>query len=238
MTTGKPKWPLDDTLRRAEDADRLVDEHGTVLGDRIEADTGEKLKAGIVEMRAVSKGVPLTNQKSATALERDVAQDAHDLIMLFREAARGPKGSPELRAAMGVGETLTPAVTQKVLDALTAVAANAEALRACGAGQADIDNAAELATKLAGADRTQAASMRARASATDSHIALLLRVQALVEAVSIAGKFAFRKDKAVRERFEALLATSGDKGTGGGGENGGEGGAGGPTSGEGDGPTV
>src|SRR5690606_32994075 len=149
---------------------------------------------------AVSKGVPLTKQKSATASERELAQEAHDLIMLFREAVRGPKGTAELRAAMGVGEPLNPAVTKKVLDALAAVAANAAALRACGAGQADINAAAELATKLAAADVKQTESMRARSSSTDGHVALLLRVQALVEAVSIAGKFAFRTNEVVRPR--------------------------------------
>lgn len=229
MPSGKPKWSLNDTLRRAEEADRLVDEHGPALEDRIEADTSEKLKGGINEIRAVSKGVPLTKQKSATASERELAQEAHDLIMLFREAVRGPKGTAELRAAMGVGEPLNPAVTKKVLDALAAVAANAAALRACGAGQADINAAAELATKLAAADVKQTESMRARSSSTDGHVALLLRVQALVEAVSIAGKFAFRTNEVVRPRFEALLATVGDKGTGGGGGNGGDGDDGDPT---------
>lgn len=210
MTSRKPRWTLDDTLRRAESAERLVTEHGPALSDRIEADTGDKLNDGIDRLRAVSKGIPLTNQKTATARERELAKDAHDLVMLFRELVqRSPHASADLRTAMGVGESLNPAVTKRVLDALAAVAANASALRACGAGQADIDEAARLATELSEADRTQSVSMQARASATDSHAALLLEVQDLVERIAMAGKFAFRKNRLVRERFEALLTPPG-----------------------------
>lgn len=174
-------------------------------------------------MRGTSRGVPLTKQKSATARERELAEDAHDLIMLFRELVqRSPKASAELRKAMSVGEPLNPAVTQRVIDGLTAVAANAVALRACGAGEADIDEAARLATELAAADRGQSASMRERASATDSNVALLLRVQQLIESIAMAGKLAFRKNKQIRERFEALLAPPSTTTRGGGGGDGGE----------------
>lgn len=228
MTTGTPKWPLDDTLRRAEDADRLVDEHGAALGDRVEPDTGEKLKTGITELRGVSKGTPLTKQKAATASERDLARDAHDLIMIFRELVKlSPKANAKLRAAMGVGEGLNPGATRKVLDALAAVAENAVELRACGAGQDDIDEAAQLAADLSAADREQSTAMKGRASATDTHVALRLRVQELVESVAVAGQLAFRKNAAIRKRFEALRAGSGSSGGGTGGGGGTEDGGGG-----------
>ncbi len=208
MERAQPRWKKDDALRRAEAADGLLDKHIDVLGSRLEVGTSEQLKADIVTFRRIKGSGALGGQKTATATERELAKDGHDLVMAFREAVkRSRKASDALRTAMGVGETLDPSVTQDVLDALEAVATNATELRKCGPTEEDIAEAARIATDLAAADQAQAGSKRARSSTTEDRIDVQLRIEATVDAVWVAARFAFRKQPATLKRFERLIAS-------------------------------
>lgn len=208
MARKTPRWDRDDALRRAESAVGLLDKHIDVLGPRLPTGTSEQLKDDIVTFRAISGGVALGVQKTATAIERELAKDGHDLVMAFREAVkRHPKGTAALRTAIGVGDNLDPSSTQDVLDALEAVAANAAGLRECGATEDDIAEAARIATELAAADQAQAGSKRARSSTAEDRIDLQLRIEAAINEIYVAARFAFRKEPATLARFARLVAS-------------------------------
>lgn len=207
MARAQPRWKRDDALRRAESALGLVDRHSDVLGPRLPG-TREQLEADIIAFRGISGGVALNVQRTATALERELAADGHSLVMAFRELVkRSPKATNALRAALEVGRQLSPAVTNDVLDALEAVAANADALRECGATEEDIEEAARIATELAAADQAQAGKKRGRSDTTSDRIDLQLRIEETIDKIYVAARFAFRKQPAILRRFERLIAS-------------------------------
>ena len=225
MAKAQPKWDQEGAVRRGESADRLLDKHSAELASRIE-DPGlsAQLKADLAALKGSSRGAVLGVQKTATATEREIAEDAYDLIMLMRRAVqRSPNGTAALRKAIGVGDDLAPTKTQQTLDVLAAVAANAAGLRLCRVAAADIEEAASLATQLQAADAGQTSAQQARASSTEDRVDIQLRVEEAVDAIHVAGMFAFRKQPAIRTRFERLVSASGpsaddqDEGGGGGG---------------------
>ena len=223
MAKAEPKWDQAGAIRRGESGDRLLDKYGAELASRIE-DPGlsAQLKADLAALKGSSRGAVLGVQKTATATEREIAEDAHDLLMLMRDAARrSPNGTAALRKAIGVGDDLDPGDTQGILDVLAAVAAHADGLRRCRVAADDITEAASLATQLQAADAGQTSAKQGRASSTEERVDIQLRIEAAVDVIHVAGKLAFRKQPAVRGRFERLVSTSGpsdeDEGGGGGG---------------------
>lgn len=210
MSKSTPRWELEDALRRARTADRLLERHTAKVTPRLDEGTGAQLKADIALLGGPADGAQLGTQKTATATEREIAADAHDLIMLMRNALRrSPKATQALRTAMGVGQQLNPAVTKAVLDALAAIATHAPALRECRIAEADIEEAASLATRLQAADATQKGAQGARTGSTEDRIDAQLRLEAAIDAIHVAGTLAFRKDAAIRGRFERLVSSSG-----------------------------
>ncbi len=130
--------------------------------------------------------------------------------MLMRDAVqRSPNGTDTLRAALGVGRRLSATNTKAVLDALAAVATHADGLRACHVPASAISEAADLATKLQSADSGQSQAIQGRAHSTDSRLETQLRLEEEIDAIHLAGVFAFRKIPAKRARFEALVSSSG-----------------------------
>jgi hypothetical protein len=225
MAKAEPKWDEAGAVRRGESGDRLLDKHGAELASRIE-DPGlsARLKADLATLKGTSRGAVLGTQKTATATEREIAEDAYDLLMLIRAAVqRSPNGTKKLRKAIGVGDDLAATKTQDVLDALNAVAANAAGLRLCRIAADDIEEAASLATQLQAADAGQTSAKQARAGSTEDRVDTQLRIEEAVDAIHVAGMLAFRKQPAIRARFERLVSASGpsaedeDEGGGGGG---------------------
>lgn len=240
MAAAKPKWELDDAVRRGESADRLYDKYGTSLASRLDdATLSAQLKADLATLKGTSRGGVLGVQKTATATEREIAEDAHDLIMQMRNAVRrSPKGTATLRQAIGVGEPLDPSNTAAILDVLTAIAAHADGLRLCKVAAEDIAEAAALATSLQTADAGQSGAKQARTGSTEDRIDAQLRVEAAVDAIHVAGMLAFRKQPVIRARFERLVSSTGPAANDGEDEDTGEGGGGGPgPTGGGSGPT-
>lgn len=225
MAKARPRWDQAGAVRRGETADRLLDKHGEALASRIE-DPGlsTQLKADLTTLKGSSRGAALGTQKTATASEREIAEDAYDLLMVMREAVkRSPNGTATLRKAIGVGDNLDPGNTRGILDVLAAVAAHADGLRQCRIGADDIAEAASFATQLQDADDGQTSAQQARAGSTEDRMDTQLRIEAAIDVISTVGVLAFRKQPAIRARFERLVSASGpsadgtDEGGGGGG---------------------
>lgn len=211
MAKAEPRWDQAGAIRRGESGDRLLEKHSAELASRIE-DPGlsARLKADLATLKGTSRGGVLGVQKTATATEREIAEDAYDLIMLMRKAVqRSPNGTAALRKAIGVGDDLAPTKTQQILDVLAAVAANAAGLRLCRVAADDIEEAASLATQLQAADAGQTTAQQARAGSTEDRVDTQLRIEEAVDAIHVAGMLAFRKQPAIRARFERLVSASG-----------------------------
>ncbi len=208
MARAEPRWEKSDAERRAEAGIALRDKHIDVLGPRLRDNAKAGLDDDMALFRVMSGGAVLTTQKTATATERELAESGHALIMAFREAVkRYPGASAALRTAVGVGKQLNSAVTQDVLDALHAVAGNAPALLECGAIQADIDQAAQIAIDLAAADKAQTTTQQNRSGSTGDRIDVQLRIEAAIDAIYVAARFAFLTQPAILKRFARLVAS-------------------------------
>lgn len=206
----KPRWLLDSALTRGRIASRLAVKHA--LADRLEPGRLDRLTADRVALGEQSDHGPLTAQKTATADERETAEDAHQLIMLIRNAVkRSPRGTKKLRTAIGVGDDTRAATTRKLIATLDAVVANGVDLGACGITSADVVEAGDLAAQLRGKDSTQKATMDARAGSTEERSAAHLRIEAAVDDIHAMGTLQFRRDAAVREVFERLVSSSGPR---------------------------
>jgi hypothetical protein len=123
----------------------------------------DQLAADRAFLADASDATPLTGQKTATATEREIAEDGHDLVLVIRNVVKRSESAREsTRTAVGVGDGLDAGDTRKVLAALDAIGANADGLRACGVQNDDIAEAAAIATSLRAADASQGASMDSR----------------------------------------------------------------------------
>lgn len=210
MAASKPRWELNDALRRARVGAHLVTLHSAEVVPRLDAGLMDQVATDRVFLGDASDAKPLTDQKTATTNERELAADGHDLVMAIREAvARSPKATETLKTAMGIGDGLRPTDTRGVLDTLGAVGRNADALRAIGVQNQEIEEAASLATQLRGANAAQDVSIDARSDATHDRVTAQLRLEAAVDVISSQGALAFRKNAAVRERFERLVSSTG-----------------------------
>lgn len=206
----KPRWDLEDAKRRARVAAHLAERHGAQLTPRLEAGLLDQLAADRIFLGDASDARPLTAQKVATATEREIAADAHDLVMTIRNVvARSGSANAALRTAIGIGDGLRKDDTKGVLAALKAIETHAESLRAVGVHSDDVAEAAALAASLRAADDAQSTSMNARADSTEARVAAHLRLEAAVDSISSKGALAFRKDPLVRARFERLVADGG-----------------------------
>ncbi len=205
-----PKWDLDSAINRGQEAQRLLADNAEALTPELDEGLGAQLDADLAFLDTETDDKSLADQRTATATERETAKDAHDLIMLIRNAVqRSAAGTDSLRAAMEVGRTLNAGDTKGLLRVLGAVATNADALRRCKVPAVSIAEAADLAARLQGADTGQTGAKQGRSTSTDARTEARLRLEAAVDAIHVAGLFLFRKDAAKRARFEALVSSSG-----------------------------
>lgn len=208
----KPRWALDDAKERARVAAHLAEVHTERLSPRLEPGLVEQLAADRVFLGDDSDARPLTAQKVATATEREIAEDGHDLVMAIRNAvARSPNAGAALRKAVGIGERLRKSDTDGIVRALHAIVTHAESLRAVGVHNDDVAEASALAASLRAADDAQGASKNARSDATEARLAAHLRIEKAIDSISSKGVLAFRKEPLVRERFERLVSDTGPR---------------------------
>jgi len=208
----KPRWTLDDTLRRGRLAYRLVNKHVSKVEPRLSAGLLNQLKTDRAALGDASAGgtSALTAQKTATSHERDTAAEGHALVMQIREVvARTAGASPTLRTAIGIGDGLRADSTPKVIAALDSVVNNAVALGFCGVLTEDIEEAKTLAADLRAADASQGSAKDARSNTTEDRIDTQLRIERAIDEISSRGTLAFRKDKVIAERFGRLVSSGG-----------------------------
>src|SRR5690606_18769925 len=74
-----PKWDLDSALNRGRAAHRLLEDNSEVLTPELEEGLGAQLEADIAFLSVESDGGALGTQRTATATEREIAEDAQDL---------------------------------------------------------------------------------------------------------------------------------------------------------------
>ena len=96
-----------------------------------------------------------------------------------------------------------------VLTALDAIGLHADALKPCGVIADDVTEATTLATRLRGADAAQHGKIGIREASTDDRVDAQLRLEEAIDRIQSAGTLAFRKDPAIRGRFERLVTASG-----------------------------
>ncbi|MBI3180717.1 MAG: hypothetical protein HYZ28_01095 [Myxococcales bacterium] len=208
----KPRWNLEDALRRAASASRLAEKHKQQLTPRLDAGLGSQLTADRATLGdAEAKGMlALTAQKTSTSHERATADTAHHFVMAVRNAVDRTKGVPEsLRTAIGIGDGLRPADTQKLVASLRAIASQASALTPCGVLASDIAKATTFAADLLTADTEQGKKRDDRAGHTEDRNDVQLRLEASVDQISARGALQFLSDKKTKERFERLVSASG-----------------------------
>ena len=205
-----PRWEPDEAVRRGGAAWVLATEHAGVMSARLDAGVLDQLKRDYQALGGVGDLGPLTAQKIATRTEREVADDAHDLIGVFRELVQRSKAATStLRTAIGVGDGLKATDTERVLNVLDQIVLNEPGLLACGATAEEVDEAEALAISLRGADDAQTTSVGARSIATNRRADAQLRLEAAVDQIYSRGRAAFRKNSAVRARFERLVSADG-----------------------------
>jgi hypothetical protein len=212
MTTS-PRWTQEDALRRARTAVRLVQRNDAQITPRLSAGLIDRVNADRALLGDARDAVPKGDQKVATATERQIADDAYDLVIAVRNAVkRSAQATPALRTAIGVGDGLRPANTKAVLDALASVVAHASELSACGITAEDTAEASTLASQLGGADAAQKVAIDTRSNATEDRVAAQLRLEAAIDEIQAQGVLAFRKNPTLRARFERLVSSSGPTG--------------------------
>jgi hypothetical protein len=210
MATASPRWAIDDGLRRARVATRLVRDYSDAIVPRLAPGLLDQLLLDRQLLGDTRDVEPLRAQKTATVSERETAADAHDLVMAIREAVkRSRNGSATLRAAVGVGDNLRATDTRRVVAALRSIGKYREGVLACGVAAADLDDAEALAVALQGADELQDEKIDVRASSTEQRVDAQLRMEDAIDDIDTAGVLSFRKNAAVRARFERLVSSSG-----------------------------
>lgn len=208
----KPRWPTDDTLRRARIGNRIGVKYQIVLAPRLPAGFFDQLQMdraflGDPEARDATK---LRAQKITTAAEREASTKGYAFVMGVREMAKRDKSaSQELRTALGIGDGLRAKDTRGVALALKVIVDQAPALAALGVLPEDIAEATELRTNLLAADAAQDDRRDEREETTEARLEAQLRIEAAIDILSSRGAFAFRNDPRVQALFQRLVAGSG-----------------------------
>lgn len=212
----EPRWSLDDTRRRGRVALLLATQHQAALEPRLDAGLLAQLAADLATLGdgAVSRVTALNVQKTATATERELADDGHDLVMRVRAAVRAsPLSTEAQRTALGVGDSLKATDTAGVVAALERLVAVGAELASFGVLPSDLAEAASLASALRGADGGQGSASDARLVDTSGRAAAQLRVELAVRQIAARGPLAFPGKQpgsaAVRAAFDRLDSRTG-----------------------------
>jgi hypothetical protein len=212
--TGKTKWREDETIRRGKDAAHLAETHRSVLEPRLPAGAIDGLRTDLA-LLTVSKAdrkAGKTEQKGRTGKKRDAAEDGKDWVLTVRTMAKRTDGvsKGELKA-LGVGEPLSAKSSHSVTAAaeaiLRAFEKNPELSRRIGLIEQDITDAQDITAELGTAGSEQSDVIIRNKDKTFDRNAVQMRIEAAVDMISTRGRMAFRNDRDVRDRFEALVST-------------------------------
>lgn len=212
MSAVTPRWSLESTLHRARVAYRLATKYQSFVEPRLSPGLLAQLLAdrALLGDSNAQASLALTNQKTATSAERELAAEAHALIMQIREAVARSRNVPDdLRTNIGIGDGLRAIDTSKVIAGLDAVISSAVPLGSCGVLPQDILDATQLRDALHAADLKQNAARDLRSNLAESREDTQLRVQASVDEIAGRAPLAFRKDKLLQARFERVVSASG-----------------------------
>jgi hypothetical protein len=216
MPKKKPKWDEKDAVRRGRAASGLAKKFREKVEPRLDAGTIDGLEADVATLDG-SKAARIeskTAKKGKTGAKRDVSGDAHELIIDIREAVLRTDGIGDgVKKTFGVGDQINPSATDKIKGVLSSIlaafAADPALARRIGVLEEDIAAGRRLLEELTGASRSQVEAAQDTIEKTFDRNVVQLRVEAAVDAISSRGRLAFRADPAVRERFMALVSSTG-----------------------------
>jgi hypothetical protein len=208
----KPKWREDETIRRGENTLHLAETHKAVLEPRLAAGTVDGLRTdlGLLSASGSDRKAGKTEQKGRTGKKRDAAEDGRDWVMTVRDMAQRTVGvsNGELKA-LGVGERVNvgsaKTVNAAIQACLRAFEKNPELPRTIGLIEQDVTEAKDILVELNFAGKDQNDVVLKNKDKTFDRNAVQMRIEAAVDMISARGQMAFRNDRDVRDRFEALV---------------------------------
>jgi hypothetical protein len=208
----KPKWREVETIRRGGDALHLAETHQAVVEPRLAAGTMDGLRADLALLSASGpdRKASKTEQKGRTGKKRDAAEDGKDWTMIVRDMARRTVGvsSGDLKA-LGVGERVNvgsaKTVSAAVEACIRALVKNPELGRNIGLIDQDVTDAKAIIADLNSAGMVQTDVIIKNKDKTFDRNAVQMRIEAAVDMISSRGQMAFRNDRDIRDRFEALV---------------------------------
>jgi hypothetical protein len=213
-----PKWELQDALHRGRAALRLARQCEAKLGPRLQEGQLDGMSGRIDQLAGspADRQATRTEQKGLTGTERTAADRAHEWVIAIRNMGRRTaelnKGE---RKALGVGEKLSPAETDRVLGAIKAIikAFDKQAGLAAKMGviPEDVDKGRRLDAELSGADAQQVEVMGEGKDKTFDKNVVQMALEADVDKISSRGRMAYLDDPAMRARFDDLVSSSGPR---------------------------
>ncbi len=209
----KPKWREEETLHRGGDALHLCETHQAVLEARLPAGTVDGLRTdlGLLTVSGSDRKAGRTEQKGRTGKKHDAAEDGKDWVMTVRDMAQRTVGvgSGELKA-LGVGERVnvgsTKTVSAAISACLLAFKENPDLYRNIGLIESDLTDAEAISAELSAAGGDQNNTVLKNKDKTFDRNAVQMRIEAAVDMISSRGRMAFRNDRDIRDRFEALVS--------------------------------
>jgi hypothetical protein len=208
----KPKWREDETIHWGGDALHLAETHRSVLEGRLPAGAVDGLRAdiGLLSASKADRKAGKTEQKGHTGKKRDTAEDGKDWALIVRNMAKRTEGitSGELKS-LGVGENISGksscGVSAAVRAILLTLRKNPELARKIGLIGQDETDAEGIMSDLGSAGSEQSEVITRNKDKTFDRNAVQMRIEAAIDMISARGQMAFRNDRDIRDRFEALV---------------------------------
>ena len=212
----KPKWKEGSAVRRGIEAHHLAVTYQSVLEPRLAAGAIDGLSADVALLTGsgADRQVTKTAQKGQTKVERELAENAKDWVIMTRRMAKRTRGiGSGVLKSLGVGEEVRSDNTSQVVGAVNACFrvfdADPELPRRIGLVEDDLTEARNLVVSLLSADADQTEVMTESKDKTFDRDAVQLRIEAAVDMISSRGEMAFRAESDIRARFRALVTAAG-----------------------------
>ena len=211
----KPRWELEDAIRRGNELAIVAAEHRDDLEPRLEPGALETLEADLALLReAQERAVGVRRDKEvATLLQNEMLAQGAKLLSLCRNTVRAAlPGEKAVQKGFGIGEKVFAKSKFSVCAALARLLTRArekpEIARAAGLIEADLSAVAAAYDALKDADSKQEAlRFEARNLVADRNFAHL-RVEAAMHRIAAVAAIVFRDQPDVRDRFRAALPPS------------------------------
>lgn len=220
MVKQKARWTEDQTVRIANEAMKLIEEHGAGLKERFMDGFLEGLAKDTAYLDGGRTGRPLQIQfkETQTGTERDLARQGASFLSHMREIIKGevPADHPLLKA-IGVGKRVNSAQTQVVATQLEAVAMAAneypDIFRSAGIIASDIAQCQSLHDALLAADSGQGAAVTDGKDLTTGKMTVQTRLENAITKISNLGAFQYKDRPEIAARFTGLIPASGGGGS-------------------------